>query len=153
MTELVSNCHCPVIFSNYTLERYWLDYYFAWRNMKKQYTALLIAFAVTACMGMGMLMVSGSALLNKDGIPVANSPAQATATAEAKTVEQAQIQQLQSLVAEYQTREVQYQDELKSAGHDLQQANDQIRQYQMLLMALQNRGYISIDSNGQVTVR
>ena len=64
--------------------------------MKKQYTALLIAFAVTICMSAGMLLVSGSALFNKNGLPVANSPAQATATAEAKSAEQAQIQQLQN---------------------------------------------------------
>jgi hypothetical protein len=118
--------------------------------MKKQYTALLIAFAVTVCMAAGMLLVSGSALMNKNGIPVANSPAEATATAEIKSVEEAQIQQLQNLVTEYQTREVQYQNELQSAGQQLEQANGQ---YQMVLMALQNRGYIMIDSNGQITVR
>jgi peptidoglycan hydrolase CwlO-like protein len=121
--------------------------------MKKQYTALLVAFAVTICMGAGMLLVSGSALLNKKGLPVANSPAQATATAVVISAEQAQIQQLQSLVTQYQTREVKYQSELTSAGQQLQQTSNQIRQYQMLLMALQNRGYITIDSSGQVTVR
>jgi peptidoglycan hydrolase CwlO-like protein len=121
--------------------------------MKKQYTALLAAFAITLCMGAGMLMVSGSALINTNGIPVADSPAAATATAEVKTAEQAQIQQLQSLVTEYQTREVKYQNELKNAGQDLERVNNQIRQYQMLLMALENRGYIMIDSSGQVTIR
>jgi peptidoglycan hydrolase CwlO-like protein len=120
--------------------------------MKKQYTALLVAFAVTICMGAGMLLVSGSALLNKNGLPVANSPSQATATAEVKSAEQAQIQQLQSLVAEYQTREVKYQTELSTAGQQLQQATDQIRQYQMLLAALQNRGIISIDASGRVSI-
>lgn len=121
--------------------------------MKKQYTALLIAFAVTICMGAGMLLVSGSALLNKHGLPVANSPAQATATAEVKSAEQAEIQQLQNLVTEYQTREVKYQTELSSAGQQLQQANNQLRQYQILLAALQNRGYITVNSNGQIVVR
>jgi peptidoglycan hydrolase CwlO-like protein len=121
--------------------------------MKKQYTALLVAFAVTFCMAAGMLLVSGSALLNKNGLPVANSAAEATATAVVKSAEQAQIQQLQSMVAEYQTREVKYQSELQSAGQDLQRVNNQIRQYQMLLEALQNRGYITIGQNGQVIVR
>jgi len=121
--------------------------------MKKQYTALLVAFAVTICMAAGMLLVSGSALLNKNGLPVANSPAQATATAEIKSAEQAQIQQLQSLVTQYQTREVKYQSELQNAGQQLQQSSSQLRQYQMLLAALQNRGYITIDGNGQITVR
>ena len=120
--------------------------------MKKQYSALLVAFAVTICMGAGMLLVSGSALLNKNGVPVADSPAAATATAQVATAEQAQIQQLQSLVTQYQTREVKYQSELQSAGQGLQQANDQLRQYQMLLAALQNRGVITIDSNGRVGI-
>ena len=120
--------------------------------MKKQYTALLVAFAVTICMGAGMLLVSGSALLNKNGLPVANSPAQVTATAQANSAEQAQIQQLQSLVTQYQTREVKYQNELSSAGQQLQQANDQLRQYQMLLAALQNRGVIRIDESGRVSI-
>jgi hypothetical protein len=123
------------------------------RNMKKQHTALLVAFAVTICMGAGMLLVSGSALLNKNGLSVANSPAQATATAMVMSAEQAQIQQLQNLVKEYQTREVKFQSELQSAGQGLQQANDQLRQYQMLLAALQNRGYITVNSNGQIIVQ
>jgi hypothetical protein len=120
--------------------------------MKKQYTALLVAFAVTICMGAGMLLVSGSALLNKNGLPVANSPAQATATAVVASAEQAQIQQLQSLVTQYQTREVKYQTELSAAGQQLQQANSQLQQYQMLLSALQNRGVINIDASGRVSV-
>ena len=120
--------------------------------MKKQYTALLVALAVTICMAAGMLLVSGSALLNKNGLPVANSPAQATATAQVNSAEQAQLQQLQSLVAEYQTREVKYQSELSTAGQQLQQVNDQLRQYQMLLAALQNRGIISVDASGRVSI-
>jgi hypothetical protein len=120
--------------------------------MKKQYTALLVAFAVTICMGAGMLLVSGSALLNKNGLPVANSPAQATATAVVVSAEQAQIQQLLSLVTQYQTREVKYQSELSAAGQQLQQANSQLQQYQTLLLALQNRGVIAIDESGRVSI-
>lgn len=121
--------------------------------MKKHYTALLTAFAITLCIGAGMFLISAGALLNKNGVPVADSPAAATATAEVKTAEQAQIQQLQSLVNEYQTREVTYQNELSTAGQNLQQATDQLRQYQMVLLALQNRGYIMISSDGRITIR
>lgn len=120
--------------------------------MKKHYTALLTAFAVTLCIAAGMFLVSASALFNKNGLPVADSPAAATATAEIKTAEQAQIQQLQSLVTEYQAREVTYQNELQTAGQNLAQAQNQLQQYQMLLMALQNRGYISVDQNGRVVI-
>ncbi len=120
--------------------------------MKKQYTALLAALAITVCVAAGMMAVSVSALVNKNGVPVASSAAAATATAQATSAEQAQIQQLQTLVNEYQTREATYQNELSSAGQNLQQANDQVRQYQMVLEALQNRGYISIDSSGQISL-
>ncbi len=120
--------------------------------MKKQHTALLIAFFVTVCMATGMFLISGSALLNKNGLPVADSPAEATATAQVKSAEEAQIQQLQTLVAEYQTRETQYQSELQNAGRQLEQANAEIRQYEMILMALQNRGMIMIDSSGRITI-
>jgi hypothetical protein len=121
--------------------------------MKKHYAALLSAFVITAFVAGGMFLISANALLNKNGVSVASSPAQATATAQVQSAEQAQIQQLQGLVAQYQSREAQYQSELKTAGQNLQQANDQIRQYQMVLLALQNRGYIQIDENGQIFIR
>jgi hypothetical protein len=121
--------------------------------MKKHFTAVLAALAMTTFIGAGMFLVSANAFLNKNGVPLANSPAQATATAQVTSAEQAQIQQLQSLVAQYQSREAQYQNELNNAGQQLQQANDQIRQYQMVLLALQNRGYIQIDQSGQIFIR
>jgi septal ring factor EnvC (AmiA/AmiB activator) len=120
--------------------------------MKKQYSALLAAFLITMCVGAGMLLVSGSALMNPNGLPVADSPAAATATAQVHSAEQAQIQQLQSLVNEYQAREAKYQSELNDAGQQLQQATDQLRQYQVLLTALQSRGIINIDANGRVSL-
>ena len=121
--------------------------------MKKHYSALLTAFAMTIFIGAGMFLVSVNAFLNKNGVPVANSLADATATAQVTTAQEAQIQQLQNQVAQYQSREAQYQSELNSAGQQLQQANDQLRQYQMLLLALQDRGYIQIEGNGQILIR
>ena len=121
--------------------------------MTKHHTALWTAFIITICISAGMFLISANAFLNKDGIPVASSPAEATAMAQIKSVEQAQIQQLQGLVADYQTREAQYQNELKTAGRDLQQAQDQIQQYQRVLLALQNRGYIEVGENGQIFIR
>jgi peptidoglycan hydrolase CwlO-like protein len=120
--------------------------------MKKHYTALLAALVITICMGAGMFLVSASALVNKNGVPVANSPAQATTTAQVQSADQAQIQQLQDLVAQYQTRETQYQNELQTAGQNIQQAQDQIHQYQLILQALQQRGYIEI-RDGQIFIR
>jgi peptidoglycan hydrolase CwlO-like protein len=121
--------------------------------MKKHFTALLAALGMTVVIGGGMFLVGANAFLNKNGVPVANSPAQAAATAQVTSAQEAQIQQLQNQVAEYQSREAQYQNELNSAGQQLQQAGDQIRQYQMVLLALQNRGYIQIDSSGRILIR
>ncbi len=120
--------------------------------MKKHYTALLAALVITLCISAGMFLISANALMNKNSVPVANSSAQATATAQVQSAEQAQIQQLQDLVAQYQTRETQYQNELQNAGQNIQQARDQIRQYQLILQALQQRGYIEID-DGQIFIR
>jgi hypothetical protein len=141
-------CHVPVIFTCYIS-----NVKFGRSCMKKHYTALLAAFVITICLAAGMFLISANALMNKNGVPVANSPAEATATAQIKSAEQAQVQQLQDLVAQYQTRETQYQSELQTAGQDLQQARDQVRQYQQLLLALQERGYIRIDSSGQIFIR
>jgi len=63
-----------------------------------------------------------------------------------------QVAQLQSLVVQYQQRELQYQQQLQTDQQQLQQANDQIQQFQQLLAALQERGILSIDRNGQVTI-
>lgn len=120
--------------------------------MKKHYTAILAAFLMTMCMGAGMLLVSGSAYLNKNGLAVADSPAAATATAIVVTAQEAQLQQLQDLVNQYQTREVQYQNEISSASQKLQSANAQVQQYQFVMAALQNRGIINIDQNGRISL-
>jgi predicted Rossmann fold nucleotide-binding protein DprA/Smf involved in DNA uptake len=118
----------------------------------KHYMAYLAAFLITACMGASMLLIGGSALFNRNGEPVENSASAAASTTQARSAEQAQVQQLQSLVNQYQARETQYQQELKTAADNLQQANAQLQQYQMLLMALQNRGLISINPDGSISV-
>ena len=120
--------------------------------MKKHYTAILAAFLITMCMGAGMLVVSASAYLNKNGLPVANSAAEATATAAVASAQDAQLRQLQSLVDQYQAREVKYQNELATASQQLQAANAQVQQYQFVMTALQNRGIINIDRNGRISV-
>ncbi len=123
------------------------------RKMQKtHYTAFLAAILITACLGAGMLIIGGSALLNRNGVPVASSASEATATAQVQSTQDAQIQQLQDLVAQYQSREAQYQKELQTAGQNLQQVNAQLQQYQMILMALQSRGMIAINPDGSISV-
>lgn len=126
--------------------------------MKKTLPAILAAFIITLCVGVGMLLVGGAALMNRNGTTVSNSP-NASNVSEVKNVnvDQAQVQQQQDLVAQYQQRDKKYQEELAKAAQQLQQqdaqlqqANAQIQQYQMLLQALQSRGLIVIGQDGRI---
>jgi len=101
----------------------------------KQKSALLSAFIITAVIGLGMLLLSANALLNKNTVPVSNSPAQIS------SVDPAQG----STLAQYQT-------ELAAAQQQLDQANNQIQQYQSLLLALQQRGVITIGRDGNIYI-
>ena len=119
--------------------------------MKKQLAALGAAFLMTACTGAAILMVGGAAMFNKSGVPAANSPAQAPKVADANPLQPAQVRQLQDLVSQYQSREQdyqarenQYQQALSQTQSQLQQAQQQIQQFQLLLVALQQRGLITI---------
>ena len=114
------------------------------------YTAFLAAFLITACMGVGMLLIGGGAFLNRHGVPVNSSAGAAVAPGQDGT--QAQIRQLQDLVQQYQGRETQYQQELQAAGKSLQEANSQLQQYQLLFMELQNRGMIAINPDGSISL-
>ena len=101
----------------------------------KQKSALLSALIITAVIGLGMLLLSVNALFNKNTVPVSNSPAQVS------SVDPAQG----STLAQYQT-------ELAAAQQQLDQANNQIQQYQSLLLALQQRGVIMIGRDGNIYI-
>jgi peptidoglycan hydrolase CwlO-like protein len=101
----------------------------------KQKSALLSALIITAVIGLGMLLLSVNALLNKNTVPVSNSPAQVS------SVDPTQG----STLAQYQT-------ELAAAQQQLDQANNQIQQYQSLLLALQQRGVIMIGRDGNIYI-
>jgi flagellar motor protein MotB len=120
--------------------------------MKNHFTAILAALFITVCVGAAMTVASASAYFNKNGVMAASSPASATATAAVTSAQDAQVQQLQSLVNQYQARETQYQNELATAGQQLQAANQQVQQYQLILQALQNRGVIRVDENGRISI-
>ena len=114
--------------------------------MKKTLPALLTAFIITAFMGIGILLIGGNALFNSNGVAISSS-----ATASASSADQAaQIKLLQSQLAEYQTREQQYKTQLDKAAQQIRTDASQIQQFQMLLSALQNRGLITISSDGRI---
>ena len=66
--------------------------------------------------------------------------------------DQALIAQLQAQVAQYQAREQQYQAALNSDNQQLSQAASEQQMIQQLLAYLQQRGVISIDSQGNIYV-
>ena len=119
--------------------------------MKKHITALLAAFIMTMIVGLGMFVIGGNAAMNKDSVPVLNSPGQKTTTDPASAI-QSQLGQYQNLIAQYQQREQQYQSELSDAQNQLNQAATMIQQYQRLLEFLAERGVIQIDQNGRIFV-
>jgi peptidoglycan hydrolase CwlO-like protein len=130
--------------------------------MRKQISAILAAFFITGFIALCMTVVSANALVNKNSVPVSNSP-QATAAASttndppATTAAQTEIQQLEARInqyqqreQQYQKREQQYQQQLQTAQQQIQTANSQISQFQQLLQVLQQRGLIFIDQNGRI---
>jgi ABC-type lipoprotein release transport system permease subunit len=111
--------------------------------MRKKLIALLAAILITGTIAMAMLVVGVNAMTNQNGTPVSSSPALS---------DQAQIAQLQSLVAGYQAREQQYQAALDDDNQQLAQAASTMQNIQQLLAYLQSQGLIQIDNQGQIYI-
>jgi peptidoglycan hydrolase CwlO-like protein len=121
-------------------------------SMRKQVSAILAALFITGFIALCMTVVGANALVNKNSVPVSNSP-QATVVASTTNdppAAQTEIQQLEARINEYQQREQQYQQELQTAQQQLQDANSQIAQFQQLLQVMQQRGLIFINQSGQI---
>jgi hypothetical protein len=127
--------------------------------MSKQFGALLAAILITGAIVLSMFVVGANAMTNKNGTPVSNSPVAEAAAAStsassssSSTSDQALIAQLQAQVAQYQTRDQQYQAALNTDNQQLTQAASQQQMIQQLLTYLQQRGIITIDSQGNIYV-
>ena len=116
--------------------------------MKRQIPALLAVFLITGFMALTMSVVGVNALFNKNSVPVVNSTA--------ANPDQAQVAQLQDLVKQYQAREAQYQQREKDYQQREQQYQQQVAQatsqMQQLLLALQSRGLIQVQSDGNIMI-
>ncbi len=128
----------------------------------KTFPAVIFAVLITAVIGVAMFMIGANALLNKNSVPVSNSPNTTTtnASAAASTQDQQTIQQMQNMINQYQARDKQYQSELNDAAQRLSQANQQLDQanqqlntYVQLINELQNVGVIRITNDGRVMIR
>jgi peptidoglycan hydrolase CwlO-like protein len=128
--------------------------------MNKQLAAMIAAILMTVCIGFAILAIGGMALFNPNGTAAANSPSQLSSVSpEQPAQDQAQIQQLQSQIAKYQQQQLQYQQretllqqQLDQANAEIKSAQNQVQQIQALLTTLQQRGIITIASDGQVFI-
>lgn len=124
--------------------------------MHKKIIAFVVAFVITGIVAVSMLVVGVNAAFNKNSVPVSNSPAQAQSalpgSVSSTLSPQDQIAQLQNLVNQYQAREQQYQAQLQNAQTQVTQAQQEMQTMQQLLNYLQQRGIISIDNQGNITV-
>lgn len=115
----------------------------------KHASAITTALIITAVIALGIMVVGVSAFTNKNVVPLQNSPNASSAntgtssnanssanTAQSSGSTSSQIQQLQQQVNDLQNQ--------------LNQASQIIAKYQNLLLVLQQRGVISIDSNGNI---
>lgn len=115
-------------------------------HLKRLY-AFFAALTITGIVALCMLAIGVSAAVNPNTVPIADSPSDpVSASASASTP--AQIDQMQSLIQQYQNREKQYQTQLN-------QMTTQLQQYQSLQQDLQRRGIIRINADGsyQLLVR
>lgn len=123
--------------------------------MKKQLPALIAALLMTGFVTFVMLVTGVNALMNKN----IEQTTASTGSTNGGNVSPAQVKELQNRIneyaqreLEYQKREKQYQQELQSNMLVQQQAMQQTRQVKELLMALQSRGLIQIQENGNIMI-
>jgi len=112
----------------------------------KHLSAIMTALLITAVIGFGIVVIGVNALTNTNTVALQNSPNDRLAgsssvntggnTALQTVSNSADVQQLQQQVSNLQSQ--------------LTQASQTIQQYQSLLMALQQRGVIFIDRNGNI---
>ena len=120
--------------------------------MRKQIPAILAAFFITAVIALAMAVVGVNALVNPNTVAVSDMPAALTTDATVASADQGTVPQLQAIIQQYQQREQQYQQQIQQDQQQLQLASTQMQQVQQLLMTLQDRGLITIDQNGQITI-
>jgi uncharacterized protein YpmS len=123
--------------------------------MRKSLLALFAAMFITGLLAMSMVVIGANAMTNQNGVAPSNSSttvAAAGATTTSSTDQSQLIAQLQAQVAQYQAREQQYQAALTSDNAQLAQVAGEVQTIQQLLAYLQNRGLITIDSQGQIYV-
>jgi TolA-binding protein len=118
----------------------------------KTIPALIAGMLTSALIVLIMVLVGLNALLNPNTVAEASAAGDpgTTAVVSGASSDSAQVQQLQTRIAEYQQREKQYQGQVNQLETNLQQANNQLEQYQQLVDTLQQMGLIRVGQDGQI---
>ncbi len=111
--------------------------------MKKHLSAILAALVITGVIGFGIFTIGVNALTNKNTVPLQSTPGSASAGTSSTTA---------SGTAGTTTNAQQLQQEVSSLQSQLSQATQVLQQYQSLIQALQQRGIIVVDQNGNIYV-
>lgn len=111
----------------------------------KRKQALIAAALMTVVVALSLLAVGVNAAMNPNSVPASDSPTADLAASTSSTSAEGQINQLKSLITQYQAREKQYQQQLSTV-------NGQVQQLQSVLVQLQQAGVISIQNDGTITL-
>ena len=127
--------------------------------MSKHAAALAAAVLISICAAVAIFAIGGAALLNRSGVKAANAGAKGAGVSDAAIVQRTQLEQMQVQILQYQAREEQYQQReqqyqqvLDEAQSKVQAAQEQSQQLQSLLNELQQRGLITIGSDGSIII-
>ena len=110
----------------------------------KHISAIITAIVITAVVGLGIMVIGVNALTNPNTVPLQNSP---NASLSANNLTSGSSA---SPSASGSTDVQQLQQQVSSLQSQLNQASQEIQQYQSLLVVLQQRGVIRIDSKGNI---
>jgi len=121
----------------------------------KRLQGLIAATFITGIVALGVVGIGVNAVSNPNSVAVSDSPNKAAQVSANTAADQtsAQIDQLQNLIKQYQSREQQYQTEIKSLSQKLSDANGTADQARQILQALQERGIIQITQDGRILLR
>jgi peptidoglycan hydrolase CwlO-like protein len=118
----------------------------------KTFSALIAATFITGIIGLAMFGVGSAAVLNKNTVPVKNSPTSASSGTGNTAQVSSQVQQLQGRIQQYQSRDQQYQKQINQLIQQVNQDNSQVQAYQNLLVELQRRGVIIVRNDGTILI-
>jgi hypothetical protein len=112
----------------------------------KHVSAIITALAITAVIGLGIMVIGVNALTNTNTVPLQNSPNASLSGNNLSNTSSNSAAQSTSTLPDVQ----QLQQQMSDLQSQLDQASQIIQQYQSLLVVLQQRGVISIDQNGNI---